>query len=150
MIKSILLIIARKLFLVLCNRGVIVILYKLYFLSFHFSSQPNKWVFHSSTFPHPKPNTQERKLNLFYPPTFIFLPHFLFPHFSTISTKWTLRLNFMSPISHKILNPISILKSYGVTYKPRAKTFSILSNFSLFNCQIPWEESKSNMHKETF
>ena len=50
-----------------------VILYKLYFLSSHFSSQPNKRVFHPSTFPPSQPNTYKRKLifsilPLFYSP----------------------------------------------------------------------------------
>ena len=45
-------------------------LYQLYFSSSHFLSQPNKKVFHLSTFPPFQPNTNERKLNLFYPPTF--------------------------------------------------------------------------------
>ena len=95
--------IAKKLFLILCNRGTRVILYKLYFLCFHFSSQPNKWVFHLSIFLLLKPITQEWKLNLFYPFTFLSFPHFLSTHFFTPPTKRTLRLHLMSPISHKIL-----------------------------------------------
>ena len=55
-----------------------VTLYKLYFLSSHFSSQPNKRVFHPSIFLPSQPNTYERKLNLFYPSTF------LSSHFSTL------------------------------------------------------------------
>ena len=35
----------------LCNKGIIVNLYKLHFLSSHFSFQPNKRVFHPSIFP---------------------------------------------------------------------------------------------------
>ena len=42
-------------------------LYKLHFLSSHFSSQPNKIVFHPFTLPSFKPNTYEEKLNLFHP-----------------------------------------------------------------------------------
>ena len=42
---------------ILCNKGIIVNLYKLYFPSFHFSFQPNKRVFHSPTFPPLQPNT---------------------------------------------------------------------------------------------
>ena len=82
------LMIVRKLFLILCNRCMRVILYKLHFLSPHFSSQPNKWVFRFSTFPSSQPNTNERKLNLFYSPNFSSLPHFLSSHFFTLSTKW--------------------------------------------------------------
>ena len=55
----------------LCNKGIIVNLYKLHFPTFPFSLQPN---------------TQEGKLNIFYPPTF---PS---SHFSTPLTKWTLSL----------------------------------------------------------
>ena len=54
----------------LCNKGIIVNLYKLYFSSYPFSLQPNKRVFHPLTFPPFQPNTQEGKLNIFYPPTF--------------------------------------------------------------------------------
>ena len=42
---------------ILCNKDIIVNLYKLHFPSFHFSFQPNKRVFHSLTFPSLKPNT---------------------------------------------------------------------------------------------
>ena len=55
---------------ILCNKGIIVNLYKLHFLSSHFSFQPNKSVFHPPTFPPLQPNTREGKLNLFYPLTF--------------------------------------------------------------------------------
>ena len=48
-------------------------LYKLHFLFSHFSFQPNKIFFHPFTYPSFKPNTYERKLNLFYPPTFLSL-----------------------------------------------------------------------------
>ena len=51
--------IIKKLFLILCNRDNGVNLYKLYFISFHFSSQSNKRVFHS-TFPSSQPNTQRK------------------------------------------------------------------------------------------
>ena len=65
----------------LCNKGIIVNLYKLYFSSFPFSLQPNKRVFHPLTFPSLQPNTQEGKLNIFYP-----------FHLSTPPTKWILNL----------------------------------------------------------
>ena len=55
---------------ILCNKGIIVNLYKLHFPSFPFSLQPNKRVFHSLTFPPLQPNTQEGKLNIFHPLTF--------------------------------------------------------------------------------
>ena len=45
----------------LCNNGIIVNLYKLHFLSSHFSSQPNKKVFNLSTFPPSQPYTNEEK-----------------------------------------------------------------------------------------
>ena len=47
-------------------------LYQLYFSPSHFSSQPNKKVFHPSTFPPLQPNTNKGKLNFFYPPTFLY------------------------------------------------------------------------------
>ena len=64
-------------------KDIIVNLYKLHFLSFPFSLQSNKKVFHPFTFPPFKPNTHERKPNLFYSP--------IFPssHFSTPPTKQT-------------------------------------------------------------
>ena len=55
----------------LCNKGIIVNLYKLHFLSSHFSFQPNKRVFRPPTFPSLQPNTHEGKLNIFHPPTTI-------------------------------------------------------------------------------
>ena len=59
-------------------------LYQLYFSSSHFLSQPNKKVFRPFTFIPFQPNTNEGKLNLFYPPTF---PS---SHFSTPSSKQSL------------------------------------------------------------
>ena len=59
----------KSIFYLLCNKGIIVNLYKLYFPSFPFSLQPNKRVFYPPTFPSLQPNTQEGKLNVFYPPT---------------------------------------------------------------------------------
>ena len=61
----------------LCNKGITVNLYKLHFLSSHFSFQPSKRlfnqakiVFHPPSFPSLQPNTHKEKLNIFYPPTF--------------------------------------------------------------------------------
>ena len=76
----------------LCNKGIIVNLYKLYFPSFFFSLQPNKKVFHPPTFPLIQPNTQEGKLNIFHPPTFPSSYNFLSFHFSTPPTKQTLNV----------------------------------------------------------
>ena len=78
--------------LFLSNIYIIVNFYQFYFLSSHFSSQPNKKVFHSSTFPFSQLKTYERKLKLFYPPTFLSLQHFPLFYFSTPSTKWILRV----------------------------------------------------------
>lgn len=58
---------------ILCNKDIIVYLYKLHFSSFPFSLQPNKKVFHPLTFPPLQPNTQKGKLNIFHPPTSPFL-----------------------------------------------------------------------------
>ena len=55
---------------ILCNKGIIVNLYKPYFLSSYFSFQRNKRVFHPPTFSPLQPNTHEGKQNPFYPPTF--------------------------------------------------------------------------------
>ena len=66
-------------------------LYQLYFSSSHFLSQPNKKVFHPSTFPLLKPNTNEGKINLFYSLTFPFSHNFLFFHFFIFPTKRTLK-----------------------------------------------------------
>ena len=60
----------KSILYILCNKDIIVNLYKLHFLSSHFSFQPNKRVFPRPTFPPLKPNTHEGKLNLFYPSTF--------------------------------------------------------------------------------
>ena len=57
----------------LCNKSIIVNLYKLKFPSFIFFLQPNKRVFHPLTFPPLQPNTKEKKLNIFYPPSFSLL-----------------------------------------------------------------------------
>ena len=80
--------ISKSISYLLCNKGIIVNLYKLHFLSSHFSFQPNKRVFHSPTFPSLQPNTHKGKLNNFYPPTNF--PSF---HFSIPPTKQTLNVN---------------------------------------------------------
>ena len=76
---------------ILCNKGKIINLYKLYFPSFPFSLRPNKRVFYPLTFPPLQPNTQEEKLNIFYSLTFSSSPNFSSSHFSTPPTKRTLR-----------------------------------------------------------
>ena len=72
------------------NKGICVNLYK-YFLSSHFSFQPNKKVFHSSTFP-PSNLTQMRETKISSILLFFLIP-FPFPIFSLCHplTKWTLR-----------------------------------------------------------
>ena len=84
----------------LCNKGIIINLYKLYFLSSHFSFQPNKRVFHPPTFPSLQPNTHKGKLNIFHPPTFPSSYNFLSFYFSTPPTKQN---NF--PPSHFSIPP---------------------------------------------
>ena len=73
---------------ILYNKNIIVNLYKLHFLSFSFSLQPNKNIFHPSTFPPLQPNTHEEKLNLFYHFT-----NFLSSNFSTSPTKPLVKSN---------------------------------------------------------
>ena len=77
----------KSTFYLLCNKGIIVNLYKLHFLSSHFSFQLNKIIFHPPTFPSLQPNTHERKLNIFCP-----LTNFASFHFFTSPTKQTLRV----------------------------------------------------------
>ena len=76
----------------LCNKGIIVNLYKLKFSSFPFSLKPNKRVFHPFTFLPLQPNTQEGKLNIFHPSTFLSSHNFPPSQFSTPPTKRSLRL----------------------------------------------------------
>ena len=66
-------------------------LYQLYFSSSHFLSQLNKKVFHPSIFPPFQPNTNEGKLNFFYPPTFPPSHNFPPSHFSTPPSKHSLK-----------------------------------------------------------
>ena len=73
----------------LCNKDIIVNLYKLHFLSSHFSFQQTK-EFSTSHFPSIQPNTYEKKLNIFHPST-----NFLSSHFSTPLTKRTLRVFYI-------------------------------------------------------
>ena len=80
----------KSIFYILCNKGIIINLYKLHFPSFPFFLQPNKRVFHPPTFPPLQPNTQEGKPNIFYSPTFPSSHNFSSSHFSTPPTKRTL------------------------------------------------------------
>ena len=64
----------------LCNKGRIVNLYKLHFLSSHFSFQPNKRVFHPPTFPSLQPHTHIRGKT----------KYFISSHFSIISLTFHL------------------------------------------------------------
>ena len=81
----------KSIFYQLCNKGIMVNLYKLLFLSSHFSFQSNKRVFYPPTFSSLQPNTYEKKLNIFHPPTFPSFHNFSSFHFSTPPTKRTLR-----------------------------------------------------------
>ena len=56
---------------ILCDKGIIVNLYKFHFPSFSFFLQPNKRIFHPPTFSPLQSNTQEKKPNIFYLPTFL-------------------------------------------------------------------------------
>ena len=75
----------KYIFYLLCNKGIIVNLYKLYFSSYPFSLQPNKRVFHPLMFPLLQPNTYEGKPKLFYS------PNFPSSHFSSPPTKQILK-----------------------------------------------------------
>ena len=75
----------------LSNKDMIVNLYKLYFLSFHFPSQSNKKNFYLSTFHHSN-QTQMRKIKFFLFSHFFIHSPFLTSHFSTSPIKWTLNL----------------------------------------------------------
>ena len=83
-------IINKSIFYQLCNKGIIINLYKQLFLPFHFSFQSNKRVFHSLTFSSLQPNTHKKKLNIFHPPTFPFSHNFLSFHYFTLLSKRTL------------------------------------------------------------
>ena len=62
--------IVRKLFLILSNRGMRVIFYKLHFLFPHFSYEPKKWVFHPSNQKQMRETKIFSILLLFYPSIF--------------------------------------------------------------------------------
>ena len=85
----------KSIFYLLCNKGIIVNLYKSHFLSSHFSFQPNKRVFYSSTFSPLQPNTHKGKLNIFYPST-----NFPSSHFFTPPTKQTFSERSIIPCRH--------------------------------------------------
>ena len=80
----------KSIFYQLCNKGIMVNLYKLLFLSSHFSFQQNKRVFHPPTFSSLQPNTHKEKLNIFHLPTFPSSHNFPLFRFFTPPTKWTL------------------------------------------------------------
>ena len=105
----------------LCNKCIIVNLYKLYFPFFSFSLQPNKRVFHPPTFPSLQPNTQEGKLNIFHPPTFPSSHNFPSSHFSTPPSKQTLKLGRL--LSTKIVSVSIIIvempQSVSSNFEPR-------------------------------
>ena len=60
----------------LCNKSIIVNLYKLHFLFSYIFFQPNKKVFHPPTFPSLQLNTYEGKLNIFHSPMIFYPPTF--------------------------------------------------------------------------
>ena len=66
----------KSIFYLLYNKSIIVNLYKLHFLSSHFSFQANRRVFHPLTFPSLQLNTHERKLNVFHSPIIFYPPTF--------------------------------------------------------------------------
>ena len=84
----------------LCNKDIIINLYKLHFLSSHFPFQSNKIVFHPSTFPFLQPNTHEEKLNIFYLPTFS-LPHSYRPQVNVWSQVNSLQVAWL----HSLIEP---------------------------------------------
>ena len=107
----------------LCNKGIIVNLYKLYFPSFLFSLLPNKRVFHSLIFSPFQPNTQEGKVNIFYRSTFPSSYNFSSSHFSIPLTKQNLRVwDFM----------LFLNNGYGLVKFWIVPTFKIWLSFSGF------------------
>ena len=99
----------KSIFYELCNKDIMVNLYKLLFLSSHFSFQPNKRVFHPPTFPSLQPNTHEGKLNIFHSPTFPSFHNFLSFHFFTAPTKRIMKRTFLvQDLSQQILNETHI------------------------------------------
>ena len=55
---------------ILCNKGIRINLYKLHFLSFNLSPQPNKRIFHPSHFFTPTTKHIQGKIKIFYHSTF--------------------------------------------------------------------------------
>ena len=105
----------KSIFYQLCNNGIMVNLYKLFFLSSHFSFQPNKRVFHLPNFPSLQPNTHEEKLNIFHPPTFLSSHNFPSFYFSTPPTKRALSLHLGSILFAVMLHYTVILHYYNLT-----------------------------------
>ena len=72
----------KSIFYTLYNKGIIANLYKLYFLSSHFSHQPNKRVFHPLTFLTLHASTHKGKLRvcliIVFSIIFCFKKHFFF------------------------------------------------------------------------
>ena len=88
---------------ILCNKGIIVNLYKLHFPSFHFSLPPNKRVFYPPTFPPLQPNTRGKT------------KYFSSSHFSTPSTKQTLSIEEKKKMSD-FLN-VDLYPDLNIIYK---------------------------------
>ena len=119
----------KSIFYLLCNKDIIVNLYKLYFLSSHFSFQPNKRIFHLPTFSSLQLNTYEEKLNIFYLPT-----NFPSSHFFTPSTKQTTRERLPSYLK---LYVSSILIQIGDTWQVTNLTVENKTSYKIFfilNC----------------
>ena len=98
-----------------CNRDISVNIYKLNFLTSHFSSQPNKKVFHHSTFILPTKHKWEKlKYFLYFFPTKKDKPSILVPSLP-LSLSLSLSLFFLYKFkgiqifSYKIMYTLSFL-----------------------------------------
>ena len=97
-------------------------------------------VFQLSTFSSSQPNTYDKKLNIFYPPTFLFLLHFLYSHFSTLPPNEP--LVFLNPFiwgadeddeEQKFLQKFITesnkhIKPYNLKYWKKKKKVNYISN----------------------
>ena len=111
----------------LCNKGITVNLYKLHFLSSHFSFQPSKRVFHPPSFPSLQPNTHKEKLNIFYPPTFSS------SQFSTPPSKRT--LNNIGTV-HMCLYKTILKNCSQLTRKKKVTNTKVLLRFLFYPISI--------------
>ena len=81
----------NKLFFTYYVIGIRVNLYKLYFLSSHFSPQPNKKVFHPFHFSTPPTKHTQRKNKSFLSSHFFILPPIFNPPIAMVSKPHTPR-----------------------------------------------------------